>query len=254
MLRALRDAGIRPDLVVGSSAGALNAVAYAQDPTDEGLEALERLWACARFGEVFPLTPRSLLAGVTGRGAGLVTSRGLMSLIERGLRVQNLDQTRVPAHVIATDAMTGEPVVLSEGPAVQALTASASIPGILPPVGWRGRLLVDGSVSADVPVLQAEGLGATTTYVLPAAVPRREPALSARNAFHHLLRSVDFIMARATARDLAAAHGRVHVITPPFVSGLNPLDFRRATELIRLGHDSAQRWIEAAASTAMAAA
>jgi NTE family protein len=243
MVRALAEAGIRPDMVVGSSAGALNAVAFAQNPTEEGLDELQWLWARIRRSDVFPLSLRSLVAGLTGRGNSLVASDGLRALVERGLHVRDLRDTVIPAHVVAADALTGDPVVLSEGPAVEALLASASIPGILSPVPWRGRLLVDGSVSADVPILQAEALGATTSYVLPAVPAVGEPESAAAGALPVLIRTMGMMLGRVAVGDLAAARGHVHILPAPVVRGLNPLDFRRSVELIRLGRHSVQGWL-----------
>jgi NTE family protein len=253
MVRALDEAGVRPDFVVGSSAGALNAVAYAQDPTERGLDTLEQLWTSARRSDVFRLNLWSLLAGVTGHSGGLVTSRGLLALIDRGLRIHDLRETKIPAHVVATDAATGEPVILSDGNTAQALVASASIPGILPPVAWRGRLLVDGSVSAAAPVLQAEELGATTSYLLPSAQPNPGSAVPARGALPIMARTLDMVLSRATARDVAAARGEVHVLPAPPMPSLNPLDFRRGTELIQLGYDAARRWLDGVGAATTAA-
>jgi NTE family protein len=242
MLRALTEAGIRPDLVVGTSAGAINAVAFAQDPTVEGLDRLQRLWSEVRRSDVFPVRLRALAAGLLGRRGGLVAADGLRGLVERGLRVADLRETVIPAHAVATDAATGEPVVLSDGPAVQAVLASATIPGILPPVRRRGRLLVDGCVAADVPILQAEELGATVSYVLPCAVgTERQTDVCA--ALPAMLHTVSVMMEQITRHNLALAHGRVHLLPAPVVPDANPMDFSHSADLIRLGLDSARRWL-----------
>jgi NTE family protein len=243
MVRALIEAGIRPDLLVGSSAGALNAVAYAQDPTERGLDAMERLWTGTRRSDVFPLKLSSLLAGVTGHGSGLATPHRLLALIERALRTEELSEAAIPVHVIATDAVTGAPVILSDGPAARALLASTSIPGILPPVVWRGKQLVDGSVSADIPILQAEELGATTSYVLP-SVPVGTLGDHASGALPILARTLTLVLDRATQRDLATARGEVRILPAPRMRGLNPLNFRHSAELIRLGYDNARIWLD----------
>ncbi|WP_326731554.1 patatin-like phospholipase family protein [Streptomyces phaeochromogenes] len=249
MVRALTDAGIRPDIVVGSSAGALNAVAFAQDPTERGLDALQRLWVGVRRSDVFPVSLRSLAAGLTGRGDSLVASDGLRSLVERGLRVRDLRDTVIPVHVVATDALTGSTVVLSDGPAAQALLASAAIPGILSPVERDGRLLIDGSVSADIPILQAEALGATTSYVLPSLVPV-SPAGAPSGALPILLRTMGMLLDRTATRDLAAARGDVHLLPAPSLSGVTPLDFRHGVELMRLGRETALGWLAERAGAA----
>jgi NTE family protein len=244
MVRALTEAGIRPDLVVGSSAGALNAVAYAQDPTLHGIDAMEHLWTGARRSDVFPLRLGSILAGVTGHGSGLVTPHRLLALIEHALHIHELDETAIPAHVIAADAATGAPVVLSDGPAATALLASASIPGILPPVAWRGSMLVDGSVSADIPILQAEQLGATVSYVLPSVPMGAGLEQRAHGALPILARTLTMVFDRATQRDLATARGQVHTLPAPEPRGLCPLNFRHSAELIRLGYDNARAWLD----------
>ena len=242
MLRALTEAGIVPDIVVGCSAGAINAVGFARNPTQSGVDELRRMWLKVRRRDVFPMSPRAMLAGLTGRGDGLVKPTRLQSLLERELRVRELRATTIRAHVVATDATSGNPVVLSEGPAVQALLASSAIPGLLSPVVWGGRPLIDGGISADTPILQAEALGATTSYVLPSLVeaPADGPAAG---ALPNMLRSLNMLVGRSSANDLAAARGEVHMLPVPTLHGVNPLDFRRSAEYIRIGYDSARGWL-----------
>lgn len=242
MLRALTEAGIRPDIVVGTSAGAINAVAYAQNPTLEGIDELQRLWSGLRRRDVFPLRPRTVLAGLSGRDDALVAPGRLRSLLERSLRTDDLRDTAIPAHVVATDAVTGRPEVLSDGPTVQALLASCSIPGLLPPVAWRGKSLIDGGICADLPILQAEALGATTSYVLPALVeaPNGKPG---KGALAMMLRSLTMLIDRSADHDLVTARGDVRVVPAPPIRGLNPLDFRHGAEYIKLGLDSARGWL-----------
>jgi NTE family protein len=195
MLRALLEAGIEPDLIVGSSAGAINAVAFAQHPTRAGLARLEHLWSGLRRATVFPINARDIIAGLAGRRDGLVSPRRLRALLARGLDTELLEHTPVPVHVVATDAATGQPVILSRGPALDALLASSSIPGVSPPVLFGGRLLTDGGIAADTPVLQAEALGATECYVLPAVMPS-EPE-TARGAVAFLGRALSQMFDRA---------------------------------------------------------
>lgn len=247
MLRALVEAGIRPDIVVGSSAGAINAVAFAQNPTEAGIEDMRQLWIGLRRSDVFPMSVRTVLSGLSGRRNGLVKPGRLRSLLERTLQVRDLRETSLPAHVVATDALTGGSEVLSEGPAVDALLASSSVPGLLPPVMWRGKSLIDGGISADVPILQAEALGATTSYVLPSLIeaPADAPAMG---ALPLMMRSVGMLLGRTSGHDLAAARGAVHVLPVPPLGGLNPLDFRHGAEYVRVGYDSAQGWLARHAS------
>src|SRR3984885_14290821 len=169
MVRALAAAGLRPDLVIGSSPGGRDAVAFAGDPSQAGLDALEAVWRSLARRQVAPFSARALLAAVTGRGGGLVSQSALLGLIAGLPGPRTLDGTSIPAHVVATELASGAPLVISGGETVPALLASCAFPGLYAPVERGGHRLVDGGVSADVPVLQAEALGASITYVLPAA-------------------------------------------------------------------------------------
>jgi NTE family protein len=242
MLRALTEAGLAPDLVVGSSAGALNAVGFAADPTPAGLERLEAVWMSLRRRKVAQFSARTLLAAAVGRGDGLVSNSALRDLLRSAALPATLDGTAIAAHVVATDLGSGAAVVLSGGPTGVALLASCAFPGLYPPVEVDGRLLVDGGVSADVPVLQAEALGARVTYVLPAAgcdvtaPPPRRPLPLAFHALSQVLGSV-------TATNVAAARGPVHVLPAPSTPTTSPVDFRDTARLIDQGYQLTAGWL-----------
>lgn len=242
MLRALRDAGVRPDLVVGSSAGALNAVAFASDPSPEGLDELAAVWISLRRRHVAPFSFRALFAALTGRADALVSGKALRVLLGRAALARTLRETSIPAHVIATDLVTGAPVVLSDGDTVRAVLASSAFPGLYRSVEVGRRLLVDGGVSADVPVLQAEALGATVSYVLPAAtwdVAQPLPHRPLPQAYHALRQLLD----AAARRDVAGAQGAVHLLPAPSTRIVSPIDFRDTARLIDEGYRLATGWL-----------
>jgi NTE family protein len=244
MLRALTEAGIRPDLMVGSSAGALNAVAFATDPTLEGLDRLTELWLSLRWRNVARLSLPWLARAFVGRRDGLLDASPMIDVMRHGMVPPVLEDVIIPAYVVATDLTTAEPVVLSSGDTVSALLASAAFPGIYAPVERDGLRLIDGGVSADIPILQAEALGAQVSYVLPAAMadddgaPPHGPLAMAYHALGQIL--------EATARrDAKAARGTVSVL-PAAVSGAsNPLDFRESRRLIDDGYRLASDWLAA---------
>jgi NTE family protein len=239
MLRALLEAGITPDFVIGSSAGAMNAVTFAQDPTVEGLARLEQLWSGLRRGAVFPINARDIVAGLAGRRDGLVSPRRLRALLTTSLQVAALEDTAIPAHVVATSVLTGEPVVLSTGPTIDALLASTAIPGIFPPVRVDGDLLMDGAICADIPILQAEALGATVSYVLPAVGPVRRPGAT-RGALNLLMHALNHVFERTTTMSLTAARNRIHVLPNTMRHKVSPFDFRRTGLLINDGYVAAR--------------
>src|SRR6185437_157488 len=120
MLRGLVAHGVRPDFVVGSSAGAINCAYFAGAPDAAGVERLDALWRGLRRSEVFPITWRSL-AGFFARRRAIVDPCGLRTLLERHLPYRDLREAAIPVHVVATDLLHGATVRLSEGPAVEAV-------------------------------------------------------------------------------------------------------------------------------------
>ena len=140
--------------------------------------------------------------------------------------------------------------MLSSGPALPALLASAALPGIFPPVELDGRLLIDGGVAADTPILQAEESGATTCYVLP--MGSADPSRVARGAMNNVFLATRQMLSRITADDVATARGQVHILPAPATASANPMDFRNSTQLIRDGYDSTTAWLRAHTAAACA--
>jgi NTE family protein len=241
-LRALTQAGITPDLVVGSSAGALNGAAFAADPSIEGIDRLEALWLSLKRRHVAPISPRTLIRAAMGRGEAAVSSAALQRLLRYGVGVSRLENVAVPVHVVATDFETGAAVVLSRGDAVSALLASSAFPGLYPPVRVGGRRLIDGGVSADTPVLQAEALGATTIYVLPAAVTK-QTGRQAHAALLAAYRAVGQILDERERRDLAAVRGSVLRLPAATTPVASLIDFRDTPRLVRVGYWLTQDWL-----------
>ncbi len=241
MLAALTDAGIRPDLVVGTSAGAVNAVAFAADPTDGGIWRLSEGWRRTKRSQVFPLWSSSLVLGAIGHRDHLLSNRGLATLIEEFVDAEDLEACAIPAHVVATDLLRGDPVVLSRGPVVPALLASAAIPGVFPPVEIGGRLLVDGGIASHTPTVEAESLGATTIYVLPTfgagrdSRPRRAPM---RLRLHGIGLGDSGAATTAPTR-----HAVVHLVPAPATSAISLYDFRQSARLIDQAAALTRAWL-----------
>ncbi|MCU1372736.1 MAG: esterase (alpha-beta hydrolase superfamily) [Actinomycetia bacterium] len=251
MLEALLNHGLQPDLLVGTSVGALNAAFLAQGPTLDGCLALQGIWKSASREKIFPIRPRTLLLGAAGRRDHLVVASGLSGWLEAHLSYRRFEDATIPLHVVATDIQSGDPVVLSEGPLVPALLASAALPGIFPPVVFEGRTLVDGGISADAPVLQAEALGATEIWVLPTSGPERR-AMLPRGALEVLLRAIGIALGHVTQENLArlGEDVTVHVLPGPAVEDASILDFGHSDELIAAGRALTVDYLERLPSTA----
>ncbi len=161
---ALWENGIRFDGIVGSSVGALNGafLAAGGPPTD-----LAQVWRRLRFQDCFRFNWRVLIRGA--RESSMFTlGRGLRQLLGE-LGTLRFDDLSVPFTVIATDFATGDAVAIDRGPLEPALRASIALPGLLQPVTLAGRCLVDGSLSANLPVAEAVRRGATEVWAMRCA-------------------------------------------------------------------------------------
>ncbi len=118
MLRELLAHGLAPDLVVGSSAGAINGAYLAGAPGPDAVQRLEAIWRSLRRREVFPITWRSLLRAAAGRGS-LAEPGSLRRLLDTHLPYSELERAPVPLHIVATNLLDGSLVTLSSGPAAR---------------------------------------------------------------------------------------------------------------------------------------
>ena len=140
MLHALYERGIAPDVVVGTSAGAINGAFIASRPqTVETADELAAIWRGCVAGRSFRFNPLSGLLGFVGSRDHLVPGSSLRKLVAEHDHVQRLEEMPIEFHVVAVDVLTGEELLLSRGPALDAVMASAAIPAVLPPVEWEGR-------------------------------------------------------------------------------------------------------------------
>jgi len=179
MLQALAEAGVRPDLVVGTSIGAMNGALVAADPAGAA-ERLSTMWQ----GDELRLAYSERLWGRVTRlvrsGTHLHSLEPLMRLLASVLPGPSFDDLELPFHCVAASIETASARWFSSGPVVPAVMASCAVPGLLPPVELDGRHYFDGGLVDSIPVGRAVALGATCVYVLqvgriesPLAVPRR---------------------------------------------------------------------------------
>ena len=247
MLLALAERNIEPELLVGTSVGAVNAAWLAGHSGLDGARTLGRVWRSVRRSDVFPARPVLGLLGFAGRRDHLVSADPLRALLRRHLTFDRLEDAPVPLHVVATDITTGEEVVISTGDAVDAVAASSAIPGVFPPVTLGDRVLVDGGVSSNVPIARAVERGATTVYVLPtgyACALRAAPA----SALGVAMQALTLLLQQRLAADIAN-FGRdvdLRVLPPLCPLEVSPIDFSHSAELIERSHELSAAWLERA--------
>lgn len=243
MVSVLIDAGIRPDLIVGTSVGALNGAWLASHPGPAGAQLLREVWLSVRRRDIFPCSPIRIVRGLTGRIDHTVSSAPLARWMAVRAPFFQLEQAPIPLHVLATDLLRGTPVVLSTGDAIEALLASAAIPGVFPPVEINGRLLVDGGLAANTPVSQAVDLGADVVYLMPTI--SEEPGGRPKGAPSVVFQSMAHLLGNASRSEVRANASRctLYIVPPPRSIGVAPFDFRHSRELIDLGRESTTKWI-----------
>jgi NTE family protein len=113
--------------------------------------ALADVWRGLSRGQVFPTNPMVGLLGALGRRRNLVSDSGLRRLLHRNVRSARVEDSPIPLRVVPTDVLSGRDILLSRGDAVEAILASAAIPGVLPPVRIDGRELIDCGIVNNTP-------------------------------------------------------------------------------------------------------
>ena len=249
MMLALVEAHIEPDLVVGTSVGAINAAWVADHPDAGGAERLAGIWRGVRRNDVFPTQLLTGFLGFVGKRDCLVRADNLRRLIAANLTFENLEEAKLPLIVVAADVNTGMEVVLSKGNALDALVSSAAIPGVFPPVVIGGQTLVDGGVLNNAPISPAVQAGADKVYVLPTGYAC---ALSSapRGALAIALQSITLMVHRRLAIDVEKYQNKVelHVMPPLCPLTVSPVDFSHTYELIERARSSTRSWLKSSGS------
>jgi NTE family protein len=243
MLRALLEREIIPDIVVGTSAGALNGAAVAYAPNLTGVAQLAAVWEQLRAEHVFPGGKIHRAWNVVRRGTHLFENVGLASVIHHATPARSFSDLELPLRVIATDLDSGEEVVIARGPLNPALLASAALPGVFPIVHHDGRRLVDGGVVNNVPLWHALSGPIDRIYVLNVSAgigerPERSPLDVVMTSFVH---------ARGQRFDLELRHipEEVEVIVLPRPRDARDLfDFSGAATLIDAAYEMSCRALD----------
>jgi NTE family protein len=166
MLQALAECSIRPDVILGTSIGAVNGAMFAADPTPGGVAQLGRLWGESNLMQ-------TSAGGLLRRVSTLVrTGTHLQALDEIRLRlvaalpVERVEELEVPFQCVAASIERAAEHWFTEGDLADVVLASCAVPGVLPPVAIGDEHFIDGGIVNSIPVDRAVALGAKTVYVL----------------------------------------------------------------------------------------
>ena len=246
MLQALAERGVQPDLLVGTSCGALNAAWIAGHGfSSDSLDELATVWTNLRRSDIFPVDIRQVLRGVMGFSTAVATNRKLRHVIETHAGIHDLVQARVPAHFVAAELLSGRDVLISSGDLVTGALASSAVPGVLPPVEHAGDHLIDGALAHHTGVAQAIDLGASVIYVIPSgsacALPR-----APRSAVGVALHSLTLLIEQRLINEVASLQTQASIrLLPPLCPlDVSAADFSHAEELIARARQTSLRWID----------
>ncbi|HVV08811.1 patatin-like phospholipase family protein [Amycolatopsis sp.] len=245
MLQALTEAGLTPDLVVGTSVGSLNGAVLALDPGD-AVNRLRKTWVHMTRHEAFPGGLLSQVRTLRHAKTHLFPNDGLATIIAEHLGAETtFEDLALPLGVVTTDVDTAEPRLFRTGPLRPTLLASSAIPGIYPPVSHEGKLLYDGGLVANVPMRQALGMGAKSLVVLDCAFPGQVP--SPLRTMAEVLMYTAMVSMRNQAvleAPYAAAEVPVVYLPGPAPVRLSPLDFSHTEELAAGACEAATEYLK----------
>jgi NTE family protein len=165
MLQALLERGVTPALIVGTSVGAINGAVVAADPAPATADRLADVWADIERHGVFDGSIASRLATLARTRTHLHGNEALRAMLERALPGL-IEDLAVPFQCVAASIERASEHWFTAGPLVDAVMASAAVPGVLPPVELDGEHFLDGGIVNSIPVARAVELGAETIYVL----------------------------------------------------------------------------------------
>jgi NTE family protein len=247
MLRALEARGIRPDVIVGTSVGALNGAWLAGHP-ESPVTQLAEVWASLHRSDVFPTDPARGLLAFAGRRRSFFDERPLRSLIDRYITFSKLEDAPIPLHVVAVEVLTGKDVLLSSGPAVDAVLASAALPALFDPVDVNGVACMDGGVGNNTPISHAVSLPEVDEVWVLCAGFSCALAEPPGNPMAMALHALGLLLHKQLTIDVERYESIVdlHVLPPLCPLTVSPIDFSHSTELIDRAYEASARWIDEA--------
>lgn len=176
MAHALLEAGVRPDLVCGTSIGAINGAAIAADPTPEGAQQLLTLWDALEEREVLDGSILRRVTGAMRRRTSLHGNGALRQLLRDRLPAPTFADLVVPFECVAACIESARERWFTSGDLIEAVLASCALPGVFPPVRIGDKHFFDGGLVNSIPLSRAVARGADTVWVMH--VGRLEEELS----------------------------------------------------------------------------
>lgn len=232
MLRALLERDIRPDVVLGTSVGALNGAAIAAEPSIAAVERLEDIWTTLDENAVFSGSVLSGAANLVRTRTSLHSNEPLRRFLGELLPAKTFEDLKVPFQCVAASIERAAEHWFARGPLVDAILASSAVPGILPAVEIEDEHYIDGGIVNSIPIGRAVDLGASQIFVLHVGRIER-PLTAPKNPWQVAMVAFEVARRHRFARDLASLPQDViaHVLpsgdaNPPRYDSLGQLRYR----------------------------
>ncbi len=243
--RAVCELGIKIDLVVAASIGALNGAFFAAGIPPR---VMMHEWARVRKRDIFSINWELLRRGASA--ASIYSSRNLRQFLEQRLPVRTFEELRTPLIAVTTDLQSGRAFLWEQGKLVDAVLASCAIPGIFPPVrGPHRQLLIDGALADNIPVdiAMARGMDRVVGILCPPG-----PELEGQSRGIARLLGRAFAIATDKKWQLEAQsyaqRPEILIIDPVTDIQVQALDFTRGAELAKAGYRASRQilalWLE----------
>ena len=223
VIQVLEEAGIRPDLVVGTSAGSLVAALYAAGRNGAELATLAQSMDEGAITDwAFP-------------GRGLIRGEALARYVREQTGQRSIEQMKLPLGIVATDLDSGAPILFQRGDIGMAVRASSAVPAVFQPVKIGTREYVDGGLVSPVPVRFARQMGADLVLAVdisspPDGAPTGDPFKMLMQTFSIMGKSINHFELRDA-----------DVVIRPRLQGVGSADFTARSRAIAAGRDATQQ-------------
>lgn len=241
---ALAVHGVEPDLLVGTSVGAINAAFWAFNPGRDAGGRLLEVWRSAARQPLLRGGRIAVLRRLLGRSSSLFGSEALAALLRGAISSPaRIEEARIPLAVTVTSAATGARRVLREGPLHDAVLASSAVPGIFPPVQIEDAAYIDGGVVANVDLESVAEAGIGQALAVDLMGVLAQPPTG--DLWDMLQRSLVFALRRQTDLELAHVSGSVRTaLLRPLMPGVPLLgDFGRTEDMVAWGRRAGEEFV-----------
>lgn len=235
VLKVLEQEGIKPDLIVGCSIGAVVGGLYASGLNADEMYELAVNLKRSRF--IFMIDPSNPVQA-------FLNGEKIRRWLDEVLPVKEFSQLKIPFACVATDLNTGELAILNSGNVLDSIMASISVPIIFPPVEINGHYYVDGGVKSPLPVKVARNLGADRVIAVNLLKLENNPetlyTTKKPPSYLVAMRAVDIMQVELSRSDMETAD----VVISPDVTEFSFYEFYKARKIIPRGEEAARMSLE----------